>query len=131
MGLRFPDPISKIEKFLHFSGDLLREMKCEWDFFPTRDFVRSIRHRHEHTIKQMIEESMIEAKNAGAESWGWKDPRTIATIDLYLPYLTEPKFICCYRNPTEVAESLHRRDGFPVTITVGSASKLTVNLVGS
>jgi len=102
------------EKFLHFNGDLLRSLGYEWDNFPNREFVKSIRHKHENTIKRMIEESMLDAEKNGYESWGWKDPRTIILIDLYLPYLTNPKFICCYRKPMDVADSLLRRDNTPI-----------------
>ncbi|MFX0186842.1 MAG: sulfotransferase family protein [Candidatus Hodarchaeota archaeon] len=43
------------------------------------------------------------------ELWGWKDPRTSLTIELYLPYLTNAYFIVCHRKPEEVAESLYRK----------------------
>lgn len=37
--------------------------------------------------------------------WGWKDPRTSLLIDLYYPYLVDPYFIVCERNPDDVARS--------------------------
>jgi len=46
--------------------------------------------------------------------WGWKDPRTTLTIRMYLPYLTNPHFIACFREPLEVARSLNKRNGIPV-----------------
>lgn len=45
---------------------------------------------------------------------GWKDPRTTLTIRLWLPYLENPHFICCYREPLEVAKSLQKRNGFTI-----------------
>lgn len=41
--------------------------------------------------------------------WGWKDPRTTLTVRLFLPYLSDPHFICCFRTPSEVADSMMRR----------------------
>lgn len=43
--------------------------------------------------------------------WGWKDPRTTLTIRCYMPYLTNPVFMACFRDPKEVAKSLTKRDG--------------------
>lgn len=55
--------------------------------------------------------SLIERKKG---LWGWKDPRTTLTIKLYLPYLKNPHFICCFREPIEVAKSLYRRQKMPI-----------------
>jgi hypothetical protein len=49
-----------------------------------------------------------------SELWGWKDPRTAFTIDLFLPYLENPYFIVCYRNNFDIASSLNRRDGLEI-----------------
>lgn len=39
--------------------------------------------------------------------WGWKDPRTTLTIELYMPYLKNPHFITCFRDPKKVARHYH------------------------
>jgi len=44
--------------------------------------------------------------------WGWKDPETTLTIRCYLPYLENPHYICCFREPLEVAKSLQIREGW-------------------
>lgn len=49
-----------------------------------------------------------------SDFWGWKDPRTTLTIDLFLPYLENPYFIVCYRNDIDIATSLHERDGLEI-----------------
>jgi len=41
--------------------------------------------------------------------WGWKDPRTVLTIRLFMPYLINPHFVTCWRDVNEVARSLHAR----------------------
>ncbi len=53
-------------------------------------------------------------KQEESEIWGWKDPRTCLTIDLYLPYLINPYFILCFRNPLDVAYSLQKRDNLDI-----------------
>jgi GT2 family glycosyltransferase/glycosyltransferase involved in cell wall biosynthesis len=55
------------------------------------------------------------AKNAIAQNqqthkhWGWKDPRTALFWDFWLTLLPEANFICVYRSPWEVVDSLYRR----------------------
>ena len=41
--------------------------------------------------------------------WGWKDPRTALFWDFWLNLLPEANFICVYRSPWEVVDSLYRR----------------------
>ncbi|WP_293330665.1 glycosyltransferase [Microcoleus sp. CAWBG58] len=41
--------------------------------------------------------------------WGWKDPRTALFWDFWLNLLPTANFICVYRSPWEVVDSLYRR----------------------
>jgi hypothetical protein len=52
---------------------------------------------------------------AGKRTWVLKDPRFSMLIGFWLPYLRErnASFIHVVRHPTQVANSLERRDGFP------------------
>lgn len=45
--------------------------------------------------------------------WGWKDPRTALTIELFLPHLTNPHFIVIKRDFRSVAKSLKVRNEEP------------------
>ena len=51
--------------------------------------------------------SLIAAMPSG--TWGWKDPRLSITIELFLPYLHNPVFIVCQREPLLIVDSLYRR----------------------
>lgn len=42
--------------------------------------------------------------------WGWKDPRTTFTIDIWLEIFPGAKILHIYRNPIDVAESLRKRE---------------------
>lgn len=50
------------------------------------------------------------ARNAGG-LWGWKDPWAVLTAEEFLPLVEEPRFVVIDRDPSAVADSLHRRDG--------------------
>jgi hypothetical protein len=47
--------------------------------------------------------------------WGWKDPRTVLTLDVWAKTLNrKTNLIVTFRHPRAVAESLHSRDGMPL-----------------
>ena len=52
--------------------------------------------------------------------WGWKDPRTLLTLDLWLRAIGRPAFVVAsFRHPASCARSLLARDQIPME--VGSA----------
>lgn len=49
--------------------------------------------------------------------WGWKDPRTVLTLNIWIDALKSNVFIVgAYRHPSAVANSLLKRDGIPLEI---------------
>lgn len=56
-------------------------------------------------IKSLIEER---SSNTKSQFWGWKSPTTSFTINLFLPYLTNPFFVVVLRNPLDIANSMVR-----------------------
>lgn len=51
----------------------------------------------------------------GYRRWGWKDPRAVLTLDIWLEALKSNIFIVgSYRHPSAVAKSLLARDGIPL-----------------
>jgi hypothetical protein len=55
---------------------------------------------------------LIQQDFAGAELWGWKDPRSCLTLPFWQRLLPRMQYLVCVRNPVDVARSLQRRDGF-------------------
>ncbi|MEG4234877.1 glycosyltransferase [Microcoleus sp. Pol11C3] len=56
-----------------------------------------------------IAKRAIEQNQQTHKHWGWKDPRTALFWDFWLTLLPEANFICVYRSPWEVVDSLYRR----------------------
>lgn len=50
----------------------------------------------------------------GSGIWGFKDPRTLFTLDGWREVLPSAELVGIFRHPLLVAGSLHRRDGLPV-----------------
>jgi hypothetical protein len=50
-------------------------------------------------------EEVVRKKSRACPVWGWKHPRTILTLELFLPYLENPHLIAVFRNPLDIANS--------------------------
>ena len=90
--------------FLELNEAILRAAGGTWDRPPEREAILNTAPTFAPIIERLV-------RSQEHELWGWKDPRTSLTIDLYTPYLTNPFFIVCFRRPTDVAGSLKERDG--------------------
>jgi hypothetical protein len=61
--------------------------------------------------------ALVKGRPDGYPRWGWKDPRTVLTLDIWLHALKSNIFIVgSYRHPSAVAKSLAARDGIPPEI---------------
>jgi hypothetical protein len=52
---------------------------------------------------------LVDRKGRNGRPWGWKDPRTILFLRLWLDLLPSSKLALIYRAPWEVIDSLYRR----------------------
>lgn len=93
------------EEFMQLNIKILRRAGGDWRNPPSEDKILQVADLFESRIRAIVEE-----RNSRGINWGWKDPRTTLTIRLYLPYLVNPHFVSCFRDPQEVAASLVRRD---------------------
>lgn len=86
---------------------LLTACKGSWDYPPP-----SISLPDDHELIEEMERLIESRERVGkGKFWGWKDPRTVLTLPLYLPRLTgDVKIICMKRNRDQVIESLHKRE---------------------
>ncbi len=51
--------------------------------------------------------------------WMLKDPRLCLTLPLWQPYFDNPIYIVVYRNPIQIAQSLHKRNQFSLHTGLG------------
>ena len=85
--------------------DLLKSNGGSWDNPPA-----AVRWRQLHeAVRDLFIGSF---KNVAI--WGFKDPRTLLTIDGWLQVLPNAELVGIFRSPEHVALSLHRRDGMTV-----------------
>ena len=90
---------------LHMQEDLLERSGGAWNDVPNAV--------QWHTVHRAVRDEFI-AGFAGVKIWGFKDPRTIFTLDGWLEVLPDAECVGIFRHPMLVANSLHRRDGFTI-----------------
>lgn len=100
--------------FLKLNCKVLKEAGGSWRFPPDEKQLQKIINGHINEFKNLIEKKR-------KKKWGWKEPRTVLTIDGYMNFLPErkTKFIIVYRNPITVAKSLSRKKKHSVEIIDG------------
>jgi len=112
IGKSWSNPLGHFEdkNFYRLNINILKSAGGSWDNPPSKDLIQDQMCKFEEEIKKVVEmkKSVL---------WGWKDPRTSLTIELYLPYLTNPYFIVCHRNKQSIAESLKRRNNMDISIS--------------
>ncbi len=94
-------------RFVRLNDRILSAAGGSWHCPPAEEAIRNVAARFSDEVQ-----STLAAASRGHLIWGFKDPRTTLTIAVYLPFLRNPHFVCCFREPEEVARSLNRRNGF-------------------
>ena len=90
--------------FLELNNDILSSAGGDpFTNIPSYEKIVFQKSKYEDRIRGLINQ------RSKCALWGWKDPRTCLTIELFVPYLINPFFIVCYRKSEEVADSLYRR----------------------
>lgn len=120
LGVYLGDDLGKADKdnekgffenvdFINMNDKILSLAGGSWNNPPSHKSILDLR----SNLNLMSEIKSLIQKNE-RKIWAWKDPRTNLTLDLYLPFLKNPKFIVCFRNPLSVAKSLEKRNGFKI-----------------
>ncbi|MEA3378525.1 MAG: sulfotransferase [Nanoarchaeota archaeon] len=100
--------------FLKLNEEILEAAGGSWENPPDYSEIMALKNEFKEKIKNAICIASSFAKDLGFKSWGFKDPRSILTIDLYMPFLPNPQFIITHRNSKDIAKSLNKRSGMPI-----------------
>ena len=88
------------EEFLAFHKRLLSEQGLNHDGWDLKTLPYLEQYKGDA-------ERLVEANRS--EAWGWKEPRTSLLLDFWEQVLPEAFYLCVYRAPWEVTDSLYRR----------------------
>jgi hypothetical protein len=93
--------------FLTLNTKILASAGGSWSDPPRYSDILSLKGDFQHDIRELIQKRN---ETNSERSWGWKDPRTSLTIDLYLPFIQQPFFVWCQRDPAAISRSLQKRN---------------------
>ncbi|MED5550673.1 MAG: sulfotransferase family protein [Pseudomonadota bacterium] len=102
---RNPKGLQEPPAVLYMQEDLLKVNGGSWNEPPER-----VEWRPLHTA---VRDLFIESRR-DAGPWGFKDPRTLLTLEGWLEVLPSAQPLGIFRHPLAVARSLESRNGFPV-----------------
>lgn len=101
------------KEFLSFNIRLLQKLNSNWYTIPRMNDVINLMYDNKiiNKVDTLIKKRQHKIK------WGFKDPRTVLTLPIYMHYLcnkhkNKTKLIFVYRNPVAVAKSLMIRNNF-------------------
>ena len=92
--------------FFDLNSKILKEAGGDWNLPPNKEVLLKVMEKNKNKF-----EDIINRKNKNGKLWGWKDPRTVLTIDGYTNFLSikKTKFIIVFRNPLTIAHSLNKK----------------------
>ena len=61
---------------------------------------------------------LINKMQNGGNVWFWKDPRLSVLLPFWNQILTDTIYIICVRNPLDIALSLNKKYGFPISASL-------------
>jgi len=94
-------------RFVRLNDRILSAAGGSWHRPPPLQAIHGVAERFSKQVQTALEQA-----GNGNDIWGFKDPRTTLTVSVYLPFLHNPHFVCCFREPEQVARSLQRRNQF-------------------
>jgi hypothetical protein len=111
-GKQISNPLGHFEDgdFLTLNNRILESCGGSWSEPPSLQKVLSQKEIFSEEIQHLVQERRQKNQQ---RFWGWKDPRTCLTIQLFTPFLTAPSFIWCERKKDEIAQSLFQRNQIP------------------
>jgi hypothetical protein len=101
-----PEGYFEDERFLDINDGLLQAMGGSWEnppALPPRWFTSE-------ALAKLRDQAADLVRVKGTDQpWGWKDPRTCLTLEVWRDLLPDLRAVLCIRHPAEVAYSLMRR----------------------
>jgi len=105
------------DEFMQLNERILQAAGGTWFRPPQQQRILSLYEEFTPEIKDLISKRK-------SSIWGWKDPRSCLTIDLFHPHIENPHYICMFRGVEGVADSLVKRDSQTIGITKEYAIEL-------
>ncbi len=94
--------------------DMLRELGWAWDRISRFDARRLVEPDFVAKFRPQAERILLDLD--ARRPWMLKDPRINLLLPFWKPLLEAPVCVHVHRSPIQVAQSLHKREGFPLSL---------------
>ena len=88
--------------FLVLNREILQAAGGDMYRPPDPEAILAQKETFQRIIRQLVEQKV-------SPCWGWKDPRTSLTMELFVESLPNPRFVVCRRDVSAIAKSLQAR----------------------
>ncbi len=92
---------------MKLNEDILTCWGGSWDRVPTAAYLSLARLPDKLAFGVR---DYLDNRTLCVDRWGWKDPRTVLTLSVWLPLLNNPKIVIVQRNSASVLRSLDLRE---------------------
>ena len=96
---------------VQLNEEILAAAGGTWQNPPSVESVQRLGTSFDNRIKTAVSRMERGALQHGMTDVGFKDPRMCLVADLWHPHLTNPRYICCFRDLNEVGRSLEKLKG--------------------
>lgn len=101
--------------FKEMNERILKEAGGDWRDPPSEEAVMKAMHKLRQEMVDVYVEAETNAEVAGAEAWGWKDPRNCLTLNAWKQVVRIDQVLIVKRATSDVIRSLVRRNGMGTT----------------
>lgn len=108
--------------FKELNRDMLHAAQGDMYDAPPREAILAHKGQYVDRIQQVV-------SSKTSARWGWKDPRTSLTVELYLDYLVNPHIVYCRRSKDAVAKSLETRGDMTFADAISLAEEYEKRIV--
>lgn len=94
---------------MKLNEDILACWGGSWDRVPTAAYL-SLARLPADLVFEIRKYLTARTTDTDVDRWGWKDPRTVLTLSVWLPFFQNPKIVIVRRNSEAILRSLDRRE---------------------
>ena len=106
-----PQEFYEDRDFVAMNKKILKSAGGSWRMVPMHDHIMAAAKRLEAEMFDVIKAAHVNAMQAGADAWGFKDPRTCLTWQAWQDIVSFNQVIRVSRDNDAVADSLMWRNG--------------------
>lgn len=109
-----PEGYYECLRVVALNDKILRAAGGSWHNPPPREKIQAQARQFDAEIAKLVQSHYKLSEQEGQAISGFKDPRMVLTAWLWHKHLQQPHYVSVWRNSSDIAESLLKRDRMPI-----------------